>query len=207
MTSKEMRCNQLFMRNGFETSGKWELPVIKKQKLPSKHIELISIADTHMHDSVNNVKKGVHFFSDDYRFVGIYNNPERSWDKLKQYAFLLSPDYSVYAEMDIWRQLESVAHNRWMGAYWQNKGKIVCATLTWSTPSSYEFCFDGVEKGATVAIGMVGCKQSKTGFMRGYNVMLEKIQPEQIIVFGKPYPEMQGKLVVVDYLTSRKGAK
>ena len=40
--------------------------------------------------------------------------------------------------------------------------------------------------------------------MRGYNQMLKKIEPEGIICFGKPYDEMEGNLVVVDYLESRK---
>ena len=40
--------------------------------------------------------------------------------------------------------------------------------------------------------------------MRGYYAMLEKIQPETIICFGTPFPEMQGNIVTVDYRASRK---
>lgn len=206
MTSTEMRKNPLFMRNNFETSGKWEIPLIKKQKLYSENIELIPYSDTRKHDTVNNTRKGVHFFIDDYRFTAIYNNPGKSLGRLMQYAFLLSPDYSTYADMNIWRQLESVAHSRWVGALWQNKGNIVYPTISWSTPSSYDFCFDGIEKGSIVAVGMIGCKQSKLSFMRGYNVMLEKINPEKVIVLGQPYPEMKGSLIIVDYSGSGKEA-
>lgn len=73
-------------------------------------------------------------------------HPERSLKKYSQYAFLLSPDFSTYADMDLWRQLESVAKNRWVGAYWQSKGLTVIPTISWSTARSYDFCFDGVEK-------------------------------------------------------------
>lgn len=141
---------------------------------------------------------------DDYRFNGIYKNPERTLEKYRQYAFLLTPDYSTYADMDPWRQLESVAHNRWCGAYWQGKGLTVIPTISWSTPSSYKFCFDGVEKNSIVAVGMIGCKHNKAGFMRGYNAMLERLEPETILCFGAPFPEMQGNIVAVDYMTSRK---
>jgi hypothetical protein len=62
------------------------------------------------------------------------------------FAFLLTPDFSTYADMDLWRQLESVAKNRWVSAYWQSNGLTVVPTISWSTPRSFEFCFDGVEQ-------------------------------------------------------------
>lgn len=34
MTSKSMRDNPLFMRNNFNSIGKWGIPIIKKQELP-----------------------------------------------------------------------------------------------------------------------------------------------------------------------------
>jgi hypothetical protein len=106
--------------------------------------------------------------------------------------------------MDLWRQLESVAKNRWVGAYWQSKGLTVIPTISWGLSQSYEFCFDGVEKGSTVAVGMVGCKQSGYNFMRGYNEMLKRLEPEKIICFGSPFDEMQGNIITVDYRDSRK---
>lgn len=51
---------------------------------------------------------------------------------------------------------------------------------------------------------MVGCKHNKAGFMRGYNAMLERLEPETILCFGAPFPEIQGNIVAVDYMTSRK---
>ena len=77
-------------------------------------------------------------------------------------------------------------------------------TVSWSTPRSFEFCFDGVEQHATVAVSTLGCKKAKIDFMRGYEVMLEKLRPEAIICFGDPFSEMQGNLFVVDYRESRK---
>ena len=131
-------------------------------------MDLLSCADAKLHESGRNRQKGVHFFVDDYRFEDIYRNPEKSLAKYAQYAFLLTPDFSTYADMSQWRQLESVAKNRWCGAYWQSRGLLVVPTISWSTPISYDFCFDGVEKGSSVAVGMIGCKGNKTGFMRGY---------------------------------------
>ncbi len=192
------------MRNTFPSVGKWGIPLVRKQELSASEIKLIACSDTRANDNDENKKKGVHFFVDDYRFNGIYDKPERTLEKYSQYSFLLTPDFSTYADMNGWRQMESVAKNRWIGAFWQSKGLTVFPTVSWSTPNSYEYCFDGIEKGSTVAVGMIGCKSDKRAFMHGYNEMLERIEPEHIIVFGAPFPEMHGSLIPIDYLTSRK---
>ncbi len=202
--SQNMRNNPLFMRNTFPGMGKWEIPLVKKQTVDLENLSLIACSDTRSNDSEVNKRCGVHFFVDDYRFESIYNNPERSLAKYSQYTFLLTPDFSAYADMGLWRQMESVAKNRWCGAYWQEHGLQVIPTISWGTPSSFDFCFDGVEKNATVAVGMIGCKRSKTGFMRGYDAMLKRLEPEQIICFGTPFPEMEGNILAVNYIASRK---
>ena len=204
MTSERMRDNPLFMRNEFATVGRWEIPLIHKQTLDTANIKLVACSDTRSNDRPENTQKGVHFFVDDYRFSGVYDNPERTLSRYSQYAFLLSPDFSTYSDMSLWRQLESVAKNRWVGAYWQSKGLTVVPTVSWGLAQSFEFCFDGVEQNSIVAIGMIGCKQNKLHFLRGYNAMLERIAPSQIICFGTPFEEMEGNIIPVDYMESRK---
>lgn len=203
-TSKSMRSDPLFMRNQYPECGQWGIPLVKKQKLDISNIRLIACSDTRSNDNATNKQCGVHFFADDYRFENIYRNPDRSLPKFAQYAFLLTPDFSTYSDMKPWRQLESVAHSRWCGAYWQSHGLTVIPTVSWSTPRNYGFCFDGIEQGGNVAVGMIGCKHEKRDFLRGYNEMLERLNPENIIVFGTPFPEMQGNIIRVDYLASRK---
>ena len=204
MTSLDMKENYLFMRNGFDVTGKWDIPIVKKQDIPLDNVRLIAYSDTTQNDRPDNTACGVHFFIDDYRFTGIYNNPERSIKKLSQYAFLLTPDYSTYSDMNYRGQLESVAHGHWVGAYRQSMGLKVVPTMTWSDSKSYTFCYDGVEKSSVVAIGMIGCKRSKKEFLRGYNNMLETVEPSAVICFGEPFKEMDGNLIVVDYRASRK---
>ena len=207
MQSKIMRKNPLFMRNNFEARGKYGFALIKKQDFNIENPTLIACSDTRANDNEINKSNGVHFFVDDYRFNSIYDNPERSLARYSQYAFLLSPDFSTYAEMDLWRQIESVAKNRWVGAYWQSKGLTVIPTISWGLAQSFDFCFDGVEQNATVAVGMIGCKRNKLGFMRGYDAMLEKLNPSKILCFGTPFEEMRGNIVTIDYMQSRKAVR
>lgn len=130
MTGKTMRDNPLFMRNSFATTGKWGIPLVKKQELTTKNIMLVACSDTRANDNEVNKKKGVHFFVDDYRFLGIYDNPDRTLERYSQYAFLFTPDFSTYSDMNLWRQIESVAKNRWVGAFWQSKGLTVIPTVS-----------------------------------------------------------------------------
>ncbi len=203
MKSIEFRNNPLFLRNEHKAEGGWDYPIIKKQSLDLTNLQLISFSDISSSDS-KNLHKGVHFFIDDWRFETLYNNPERSFRTLSRYRFVLSPDYSLYSEMPVWRQIESVGKSRWVGANWQQRGLIVIPTISWAQPRSFEYCFNGIEKHSIVAIGMIGCKKSRSSFMHGYNEMLNRIEPKAIICLGSPFPEMEGNIVIVDYSSSRK---
>lgn len=204
MNSVEMRGNILFSRNSFQTIGKWQMPLVERQSIDLDKVDLIAYSDIRSNDNEVNRQKGVHFFIDDYRFEGVYKNPEKSLGRLSQYKFLLTPDFSTYSDMNYWRQMESIAHSRWVGAFWQDQGQIVIPTISWSDEESFEFCFDGVEKHSIVAVGMIGCKRSKDEFIFGYNEMLNRIEPDAIICFGNPFEEMEGKIIPVDYRESRK---
>lgn len=204
MDKATYRNDPLFLRNNFDAEGRWNFPIIKKQELQvDDTIELIAFSDTSKGDT-KNLHKGVHFFIDDPRFESIYNQPERSLEKLSRYRFLLTPDYSLFAEMPLWRQIESVGKSRWCGAYWQANGLTVIPTASWGLYQTYDFCFDGIERGSIVAVGTIGCKHNKNRFMRGYNTMLEHINPRSIICLGTPFPEMGNNTTVVNYMDSRR---
>lgn len=206
MKSKDFRSNDKFLRSGFEKDGVWGIPLVKKQNVDLTQIELIACSDISVKDTLN-LHKGIHHFVDDYRFESLYTHPERSLAKYGKYKFVLTPDYSLYADMSLWRQIESVGKSRWVGSYWQSKGLTVIPTISWSSPSSFRFCFDGVEKHSVVAVGMIGCKRNKRSFMKGYNAMLERIEPDAVICFGNPFPDMKGNIVAVDYVSSRRVAR
>ena len=202
--SIERRNNQLFLRNSYEKDGKYSIPLIKKQNLELDNINLISYSDTRNNESEKNTNKGVHFFIDDYRFEVIYNHPEKNLAKLKQYKFVCTPDFSIYSEMDKWRKIENVAKNRWVGAFWQEHGLIVIPTISWGKPSTFDYCFDGVEEGSIVAISTLGCKKAKRDFLIGYEEMKKQINPAAIICFDTPFEEIKDEVICVNYLQSRK---
>lgn len=200
-----MREDFHFMRNTATPVGKWGFALHKRQTIDLVDLHLIAVNNMRSNDSLQHRRNGIHHFVDDYRFEDVYNHPERSLKRYAQYREVLTPEFSLYADMPLWRQIENTGKNRWVGAYWQSKGLAVIPSICWSTPRSFEFCFDGVERGSVVAVGMIGCRRNKKGFMLGYEEMLKRIEPSAIVVVGKPFPEMQGNLVVVPYQHNGRG--
>ena len=147
----------------------------------------------------------VHFFLYDYKFERVWKNPVTDLEKLKCYRAVLSPDFSMYVEMAPVLQLYNTFRNRWCGAYFASKGIRVVPTISWGNENTFEFCFDGIEKGSTVAVStyMVSKhdnrQDQKEFFLKGYNEMLRRIEPEKIICYNTPFPEMQGDIVFVNY--------
>ena len=106
--------------------------------------------------------------------------------------------------MPRWLQLKNVAQNRWCGAYWQDKGLTVIPTISWGLSQSFDFCFEGVEKGSVVAVGTVGCRRAKLNFMRGYDKMLEIIQPQAIICYGGRLKRWKAILLIYPILKTER---
>ena len=206
MKSVLLRNNPLFLRNTFQEEGRWGIPVIKRQELPLDNLRILSYNNTAKKANPLQKQFGVHFFVDDQRFEQVYNFPERSYKRLSQYKFLLTPDFSLYREMSPWQRINGIGRSRWCGAFWQSKGSIVIPTISWSTAESFDYAFDGIEQHSIVAIGMIGCKNSKRTFLDGFFAMKEKIQPSHIICIGNPFAEMKSSnLSVIDYANSWRG--
>ena len=186
----------MFLRNQFKGVGMFRLPLIKKQNINLDSVKLIG------YDKINqnsDFSKIVHFYLDDYKFEDIYSKPDKKLALLKKFKAVLTPDFSMYLEMPVPLQLYAAFKSRWVGAYLQNQGVKVIPTVRWADLTSFNYCFDGIEKGSIVAVSTVGTKKEKAHFMLGYNEMYSRIKPSTVICYGKPYPEMKGNIVVVDY--------
>ena len=196
ITSYEFRNDPMFLRNQFRSVGMFKLPLVKKQEISLEDVSLIGYDKV---NQSNDYKSIVHFFLDDYKFESIYNDPEKKLEKLKWFKGVLTPDFSMFVEMPIALQLFATFKNRWVGAFLQEQGIKVIPTVRWGDLASFNFCFDGVEKGSIVAVSTVGVKKQKSLFMLGYNEMLSRIKPSKIICYGKPFDEMKGDVIEVDY--------
>jgi hypothetical protein len=80
----------------------------------------------------------------------------------------MTPDFSMYYDMPLVFQMINVFRSRWCRVYWQEHGLTVIPTIGWSDGWSFEFCFDGIESGSTVAVATQGVRDCKEGFMKGF---------------------------------------
>ena len=176
----------------------FKLPLVKRQEISLEDVSLISYDKV---NQSNDYKSIVHFFLDDYKFESIYNNPEKKIEALRQFKAVLTPDFSMFVEMPIALQLFATFKNRWVGAYLQEQGIKVIPTVRWGDLTSFNFCFDGIEKGSIVAVSTIGVKKQKSHFVLGYNEMLGRIKPSKIICYGKDnIPEFKSKEILKMYV-------
>lgn len=146
--------------------------------------------------------KIVHFFLDDYQFGRVWDNPDRYVPVLKRFKAVIAPDFSLYVDFPKAVQIFNHYRKHWCARYWQDEGITVIPNIRWSTPDSFEWCFDGEPEGSTVCLSTVGCFHSsalKEKWLAGYRAALERLHPSRILLFGKQFPEIQfdGGLVVV----------
>ena len=145
-------------------------------------------------------KKGVHFFLDDYQFNRLWTDIDRYIPLLQRFRYVMSPDFSTYTDFPKTIQIYNHYRKHRVGAYLQEAGIQVIPTISWSTPDSFDWCFDGEPEGGTVAassVGVMNSKEKKTLFLAGYEEMVRRLHPETIIFYGSVPDECKGKNVRV----------
>lgn len=189
---------QELVRNEFlyhdRSTGKYEFPIIKKQDIDVSKIKFLSFTSAKIND-FENKDKTIHFFTYDWLFENVYKKAGEEIEKLSQYYALLSPDFSLFTNMPLALQIESVFKNRWCGAYWQSKGLKVIPTVSWGDERSFHFCFDGIEEGSIVAVCTYYRENCEEEFMLGYNEMMKRIKPSLVICYDEPFESMKGNIV------------
>ena len=146
----------------------------------------------------NTENKSIHFFIDDYQFERVWRDPDRYMPILQRFDYVMTPDFSIYTDFPKALQIYNHYRKHWVGAYMQLNGIKVIPTIAWSTPDSYEWCFDGEPVNGAVAVSSVGTqksKQAKELFLMGYKEMVRRLKPESIIFYGSVPEECKENIV------------
>jgi len=188
-----------FTRNFYPMEEPWGIPKLERNTtLSFSNLGAISFDQTHRCDT-RGTRKIVHFFITDDKFESVYYKPEKCIEKLAQYAHVLTPDFSLYADMSLSVQLFNTFRNRWCGAFWQELGLSVFPTISWSTKDSFDFCFLGIPQKSIIAISTIGCQRCKKAFLLGYREMLRRLKPELVLCFDAPFPEMDTNTIFINH--------
>ena len=178
----------------FETEGEYGIPVLSPVHLDER-MEWIRF--NHALKEPNKHQYGVHFFIDDYLFARAWNDPTRYGQFLWQFKAVMTPDFSMFSDYPKAVQVYNHWRKHQLGAYWQNLGITVIPTIGWVGKESFEWCFLGETKGATVAVSSVGTQKNplaRKSFLDGYNAMLDILYPSKIIFFGDVPKECEGNI-------------
>lgn len=182
----------------FEGVGKYNIPQIKgTNRTDIKELVGFNYAKT----LTDTVGKGIHFFLDDYQFLRIWREPDKYISILRKFDFVLSPDFSLYADFPVAMQIYNHYRKHWCGAYWESCGIEVIPTIGWSTPDSFDWCFDGEPVGGTVAVSAIGTQNNdlaKELFLQGYEEMIRRLSPETIIFYGDVPKECRGNILKIE---------
>lgn len=106
---------------------------------------------------------------------------------LADYQGVISPDFSVFWNYPLFIQFESVCRSRVIGSWLQQNGVPVIPCVRWGKKDTFGFAFEGIESGGTVAVGTAGCmreKEIRQVFEEGFPIMLERISPRRVVVYG-----------------------
>ncbi len=180
----------------FDGIGEYGIPQIH----PIQYEDCEFIGFNYANTEKDRANKGVHFFLDDYQFNRIWNDIDRYADMLVQFKYAMSPDFSTYTDFPKAIQIYNHYRKHWTGAYLQEAGVKIIPTISWSTPDSFEWCFDGEPTQSVVAVSSVGAansKEKKELFFAGYNAMMERLRPETILFYGKVPEECGGNIVQI----------
>ena len=176
--------------------GPYGIPVIKPEDYTLSEFVPFSMAK----QCVRKEDHCVHFFLDDYRFTNIWTAREKYRNLLPQFNAVMTPDFSLFTDWPFMVQLWNHYRKHLIGAWMQSIGCKVYPTIAWSDESSYAWCFDGEPKDSTVCVSSVGTqmnKRSKYLFRKGYDKMLEVIEPNTILFYGQIPNGCEGNIVPI----------
>lgn len=188
MTNKQFNSNydvfRSFLVEDADYEGYIELPKIKTSNFIPEQLVPFSKA---MSKSWNDFDCWVMFYEHDVKFERLWNNPKKYLEKLKKFKGVISPDFSLYRNMPLVMQQWNTYRSRALAVWLQNNGIEVIPNVRFNDERTYNFCFAGIEKFKTIAVGTHGCiknKIDKDYFEKGLAELVKRLSPKTIIVYG-----------------------
>ncbi len=177
--------------------GFFEIPSVPTSELLPEKVIPFSKA---MSENFKDFDCWVVFYEDDRKFERLWKNPKAYLRKLKKFKGVISPDFSMYRNMPLVMQMWNTYKGRALASWLSGNGAEIIPNVRFNDERTYLFCFSGIEKNKTVAVGTHGCikkKEDKEYFKKGLFKLVKCLSPKNIIVYGaapdsifKPYKDM-----------------
>lgn len=170
------------MLEGARFGGKYGFPFIERtDSVPDKLVPFDKAVSARHREGF------AHFFLGDKSFLRIWRNPYRYLPILTQLDGAIAPDFSVMWTHPLHLQIESVGRSRTLGSWMQRAGADTIPVARWGMPETYEFAFEAIAPGGTVAVGTTGCMRdpvTRGVFAKGVPELLRRVEPKTLVVYG-----------------------
>lgn len=179
---RKYHLDNLHLNKFVNFADKYEMPMMMSCDIIPEKLVPFNVAM-----SSRNPSGCVHFFIDDYQFERLWLYPERYIHRLSMFDCCISPDFSQYLDMTFPQRMWNNYRGKLIGAYLQYSGISVIPNVTWSTPDSYDYCFEGIPANSTIAINSTGVARhglSRFLWLKGYKEALSRLTPRRIIRYG-----------------------
>lgn len=193
--------------NVFENQELMQFPIENYYGIPAleptqtKHDKMLRFMDWKEVDDPENYI--AHFYYDDYKFMAAWRDPDKYIERLRKFKAVVTPNFSTYTDFPKALQILACYRSNWCGAYWQMLGIDVIPDVCWGDRESWDFCFEGIPKGGTVAISSVSVAndplfngKKDTLFKDGFDEMVRRLSPSTILYYGTMIKGVEGDNII-----------
>lgn len=165
-------------------AGEEEFPLIKScNEIPNK---IIPFSEA-MKSNYKDYDCWICFYELDCKFIRLWNNPRRYLKKLKKFNGVISPDFSLYANMPLVMQKYHIYMGRALANWLVENGIKVIPNVRLGDKRTYEFAFDGLNKGDIIAIGTIGTTkiiEERNLIVDAIKETIKVLEPTDIVIYG-----------------------
>lgn len=143
----------------------------------------------------------LHCFIHDYRFSNFITETKKQTGILYNFGGVICPDPTISIGGSKTINQAQIYFSRAVGFYLQKNGINAIPCIRWGDSTTFDYCFLGVPKKSIIAISTHGCimpcKENdnllRRVFEKGLPVMLERLAPKYIVVYGRMPDDIFGK--------------
>jgi len=151
--------------------------------------------------------QGIHFYIFDARFEKLWRFPEVYIPIIKKFQCCIQPDFSTWRDMPIAQQIYNYYRNQLLGQMLQDAGVEVIHQIQFSTPRSYDWCFDGAPIGGVHAVSTQGIARDPVAvelWKAGMEIAINRLKPDQILLYGKAWIDFDFRGIPVKWIKDNR---
>lgn len=195
-----------FLITDADLDGKYGIPKIPKTFIhPGK--DTVDFAESFSRKIKNHRELDVNFYVDDVQFQRLWNQPDKYMEHLKCFHAVIMPDFSISVGkngMPLVMCLWNKYRNHALAHYMILNDIPVIPNVNILPEYCWDWCFDGLPEGSTVACctnGRVKSKAARLEFCVGYKEMERRLKPLRVIIVGRIPEELETDMEIINFET------